>query len=262
MMLEGRKALVTGGSRGIGRAIALRLAAEGADVIVNYVSQPKAAQEVVERIQRAGRVASAIRADVGREADLETLFATVTDTWGSLDIFVSNAVDVCAFGPVSRARLDAWRHTVDSHLTPLVVAARHAAGLMRGQAGSIVAVSSLGGRVCLRDYAAVGVGKAALEALTRYLAVELAPLQIGVNAVCAGPIDTNALRAFRTFQATKTHCERSPGGRLGTPDDIAMVVAFLCSDAARWIVGQTIVADGGVSLLSGIDAVAEVVHGV
>jgi NAD(P)-dependent dehydrogenase (short-subunit alcohol dehydrogenase family) len=223
-------------------------------VAVNFVSQPRAAQEVVDAVRSAGRSAFAVKADVGREQDVEQLFDAVASEWRALDIFVNNAIDVCAFGPVARARLDGWRHTIDSHVTPLVIAARRATRLMQPAGGSIVSVSSLGGRVCLHDYAAVGVGKAALEALTRYLAVELAPLRVAVNAVCAGPVDTNALRAFSTFQAVKSGCEqRAPGGRLGTPEDIAKVVAFLCGEDARWIVGQTIVADGGVSLLSPLD---------
>jgi enoyl-[acyl-carrier protein] reductase III len=253
--LEGKKALVTGSSRGIGRAIALALAEQGADVVVNYVTQPRAAQDVVERIQRMGRTAFAVKADVSRERDLERLFDTIADAWGSLDVFVNNAIDACAFGPIVSVKLDTWRQTIDSHITPLVLAARRITRLMSPRGGSVVSVSSLGGRVCLRDYAAVGIGKAALEALTRYLAVELAPMRISVNAVCAGPTDTNALRAFGTFQALKQGCEqRAPGGRLGAAEDIAKVVAFLCSDDAGWIVGQTIVADGGVSLLSGIDS--------
>jgi NAD(P)-dependent dehydrogenase (short-subunit alcohol dehydrogenase family) len=252
--LENKKALVTGSSRGIGRAVALELARQGADVAINYVSQPRAAQDVVEEIRALGRTTFATRADVSREEDMARLFGAIEIAWGTLDIFVNNAIDVVTFGPIARVRLEHWRHTVDSHLMPLVVAAQRATRLMR-RGGSIVSVSSLGGRLCLRDYAAVGVGKAALEALTRYLAAELAPAGVGVNAVCAGPIDTNALRAFRSFPAVKRQCEeRAPGGRLGMPEDVAGVVAFLCSEAARWIIGQTIVADGGVSLLSGVDS--------
>lgn len=255
MRLQGKKAIVTGSSRGIGRAIVLALAENGADVAVNYVSQAKAAHAVVDEIRRAGRSGFAIRADISREDDIERLFGAVADAWGTLDIFVNNAIDVCAFGPIARARLASWLHTIDSHLIPLVVAARHASRLMRHRGGAIVSLSSLGGRMCLRDYAAVGVGKAALEALTRYLAVELAPLGVAVNAVCAGPTDTDALRAFSTFYTVKDRCEElAPGRRLGTPEDIAKIVEFLCSDDARWIVGQTIVADGGVSLLSTLDA--------
>jgi NAD(P)-dependent dehydrogenase (short-subunit alcohol dehydrogenase family) len=253
---EGRRALVTGSSRGIGRAIAIELADRGADVAINYVSQPAAADQVVDRLRGKGRRAFAVRADVSRHDEVERLFGSVEREWGAVDIFVNNAVDVSAFGSIARARLESWRHTVDSHMTPLLVAARCAARTME-RGGSIVSVSSLGGRLCLPDYAAVGVGKAALEALTRYLAMELAPSGIAVNTVCAGPTDTNALRAYRSYSGIKAACERrAPGGRLGSPADIAKVVAFLCSEDARWIVGQTIVADGGVSLLSGVDAAA------
>lgn len=249
--LAGRTALVTGSSRGIGRAIAVRLGELGADVAINYVTSDDDARTVVEQLHGMNRRAFAVRADVSRLDELGSLFDRVGDDWGSLDIFVNNAVDVASFGPVNRLRPDAWRHTIDSHVTTFLVGAQRAAKLMKNRVGSIIALSSLGSRVCVPGYAPIGVGKAAVEALTRYLAMELGPDGIRVNAVSAGPIDTDSLRRFSSFAAMQeaSIC-RSPGRRMGTPDDVAEVVAFLCTEAARWIYGQTIVVDGGFSLLS------------
>jgi len=250
-MLNGRTALVTGSSRGIGRAIALKLGELGADVAVNYVTRDRDAQDVVDRLHAMGRRAFAMRADVSRLDELGGLFDGVKAEWQGLDIYVNNAIDVASFGPVTGLRPDAWRHTIDSHVTTFLVGSQRAAKLMKGRAGTIVALSSLGARAYVPGYAPIGVGKAAIEALTRYLAMELGPDGIRVNTVSAGPIDTDSLRAFSTFDRMKDASIRySPGRRMGMPDDVADVVAFLCSEGARWIYGQTLIVDGGFSLLS------------
>jgi NAD(P)-dependent dehydrogenase (short-subunit alcohol dehydrogenase family) len=250
-MLSGKTALVTGSSRGIGRAIAIKLGELGADVAVNYVTREKDAQHVVEALQAMGRRAFALRADISRLEELGALFDRVAAEWGGLDIYVNNAIDVASFGPVMRLRPDAWRHTIDSHVTTFLVGAQRAAKLMAGRAGSIVALSSLGSRGYIPGYAPVGVGKAAIESLTRYLAVELGPMGIRVNTVSGGPIDTDALKQFSTYERMKeASITLAPGRRMGQPEDVAEVVAFLCTDGARWIYGQTLVVDGGLSLLS------------
>ncbi len=248
--LGGRIALVTGSSRGIGRAIALKLGEQGADVAVNYVTRDRDAEQVVSALRAMGRRAFAVRGDVGRLDELGALFDRVAAEWGTLDIYINNAIDVAAFGPVTRLRPDGWRHTIDSHVTTFLVGSQHAARLMAGRPGAIVALSSLGARSYLPGYAPIGVGKAAIEALTRYLAMELGPCGIRVNTVSAGPIDTDALRQFTTYEQMKDASIRaSPARRMGQPDDVADVVAFLCTDRARWIYGQTLVVDGGLSLL-------------
>lgn len=249
--LAGRVALVTGSSRGIGRAIALELGNRGADVVVNYVTREDDAQKVVEALSNLGRRAFAVRADVSKLPELTAMFDRVASEWGHLDIYVNNAIDVASFGPVMRLRPDSWRHTIDSHVTTFLVGAQRAAKMMSERGGAIIALSSLGARTYIPGYAPIGVGKAAIEALTRYLAVELGPSGIRVNTVSAGPIDTDSLRRFATYAEMKdasTHF--APGRRMGEPDDVAKVVAFLCSDDARWIYGQTLVVDGGLSLLS------------
>jgi NAD(P)-dependent dehydrogenase (short-subunit alcohol dehydrogenase family) len=190
-----------------------------------------------------------MQADVSDLAALGGLFDRVAEEWGALDIYVNNAIDVAAYGPVLRLRPDAWRHTIDSHVTTFLFGAQRAARLMTDRAGAIVAISSLGSRTYVPGYAPIGVGKAAIEALTRYLAMELGHAGIRVNTVSAGPIDTDSLRRFTTFEEMKHACEtRSPGRRMGTPEDVADVVAFLCGNDARWIYGQTIIVDGGFSL--------------
>ena len=249
--LSGRTALVTGSSRGIGRAIALKLADLGADVAVNYVMRESAANEVVAEVQRRGRRGIAVQADVSKTDQLNALFGRVKTEWNGLDIYVNNAIDVASFGPVLRLRADAWRHTIDSHVTTFLLASQQAAKLMEGRRGVIVALSSLGSRGYIPGYAPIGVGKAAIESLTRYLAVELGPRGVRVNTVSAGPIDTDSLRVFSTFEQMKAaSSELAPGRRMGEPDDVADVVGFLCTDQARWIYGQTVIVDGGMSLLS------------
>jgi 3-oxoacyl-[acyl-carrier protein] reductase/7-alpha-hydroxysteroid dehydrogenase len=251
--LQGRTALVTGSSRGIGRAIALKLGAMGADVVVNYVTRERDAEDVVAKLQAMGRRAFAVRANVSKHDDLAALFDRVKTEWGGLDIYINSAIDVASFGPVTRLRAEAWRHTIDSHVTTFLVASQHAAKLMKGRphGGVIVALSSLGSRGYIPGYAPIGVGKAAIEALTRYLAVELGPGGVRVNTVSAGPIDTDALRQFSTYgQMKAASTDMAPGRRMGTPEDVADVVGFLCTEDARWIYGQTLIVDGGLSLLS------------
>jgi 3-oxoacyl-[acyl-carrier protein] reductase/7-alpha-hydroxysteroid dehydrogenase len=206
---------------------------------------------VVEQLQGLGRRAFAMRADVSKLDELTAMFDRVEGDWGGLDIYVNNAIDVASFGPVMRLRPDAWRHTIDSHVTTFLAASQRAARLMAGRSGSIVALSSLGSRAYIPGYAPIGVGKAAIESLTRYLAVEFGPLGIRVNTVSGGPIDTDGLRQFSTYEQIREASIRlAPARRMGQPEDVAEVVAFLCTESARWIYGQTLIVDGGLSLLS------------
>jgi 3-oxoacyl-[acyl-carrier protein] reductase/7-alpha-hydroxysteroid dehydrogenase len=249
--LGGRTALVTGSSRGIGKAIALTLGALGADVAVNYVTREKDAQAVVDALTAMGRRAFAVRANVSKHDELNGLFDRVGADWGGLDIYINNAIDVASFGPIHRLRVEPWRHTIDSHVTTFLVGSQRAAKLMKDRTGVILALSSLGSRSYVPGYAPVGVGKAAIEALTRYLAMEFGQNGIRVNTVSAGPIDTDSLRAMNNYDQMKEASVRlSPARRMGQPDDVADVVGFLCTDGARWITGQTLIVDGGFSLLS------------
>ena len=247
----GKVALVTGSGRGIGRAIALHLARQGADVVVNFFRNRGPAEAVQAEIEALGRRALLVRADVGSLEGLDTLFEAVQAAFGGLDILVSNA----ASGynrPVMEQKPRGWEWTMNINARSLLFAAQKAVPLMQPRGGgSIVSISSPGSTRVLPDYVVVGASKAALEALTRYLAVELAPYGIVVNAVSPGLVDTEALRHFEASQEEGL-LERTrrltPAGKLVTPEDVAGVVAFLCSPAAAMIRGQTLVIDGGYNL--------------
>lgn len=247
----GKVALVTGSGRGIGRAIALHFARGGADVVVNFFRNRQAAEETAEQIRALGRRALVVKANVGDLEDLERLFAAVEAEFGGLDIFIHNA----ASGynrPVLEQKPKGWEWTMNINARSLLFAAQHAVPLMQKRGGGyIVSISSPGASRVLPEYVVVGASKAALEALTRYLAVELAPHNIVVNAVSPGIVLTDALKHFATLQQSDL-IERAkaatPAGRLVTPEDVAQVVGFLCTPAAEMIRGQVIVVDGGYTL--------------
>jgi enoyl-[acyl-carrier protein] reductase III len=250
MSFEGKIALVTGSSRGIGQAIALELARRGADVVVNYVRKVSAAEETVAAIEEMGRRAHAIRADLREIDQIEAMFEETREVFGGLDILVNNA----ASGynrPAMEQRVKGWEWTMDINARAVLFASQNAARLMEPRGGGkIVNISSLGSsRVFLPEYIVVGASKAAMEALTRYLAVELASMNIAVNCVSGGIVETEALRFFPVGEEMLRAAEEStPAGRLLTPQDIANVVAFLCSEESSMIRGQTIIVDGGLSL--------------
>jgi len=244
----GKRALVTGGSRGIGRAIALKLAGLGADVAVNYVKNDRAADETALAIERLGRRALRVKADVSEPKELKSLFAAAKEAFGGLDIFVSNAVSG-VLGPATRIGKFGWDLALNANARAFLLGAQEAVKLFPKSGGKIVAVSSIGSFSCLPGYAAVGASKAALETLVRYFAKELAPRGVNVNAVSGGPVDTAALDYFpekeKILEAWK---DRTPAGRIAKPEEIAAVAVFLLSDDASWIQGQTIVVDGGLTL--------------
>ena len=246
--LEGKVALVTGGSRGIGKAVSLNLARRGSNIVIAYLRNRSAAEETVGLLEGEGVKAVALRANVGDEAKLDGLFDSVDEMFGRLDIFISNAA-TGVIKPVEELDERAWRWTMDANARALLLGARRAASLMT-DGGSMIAMSSAGSTRVLPGYAVVGASKAAIEALVRYLGVELAP-RIRVNAVSPGVVDTDALMHFpmrdEMLSGTKN---KTPAGRLVTPEDVAGVVDFLTSDAAEMITGQTITIDGGAGLLA------------
>jgi enoyl-[acyl-carrier protein] reductase III len=244
-------ALVTGSGRGIGRAIALRLAAGGADVIVNYVRNQAPAEEVVEQIQAMGRRSMAVRANVGKPEDIDKLFDLVQAEFGGLDIFISNAAS--GFNrPAMEQKVTGWDFTMNVNARALLFAAQRAVPMMEARGGGwIVSLTSPGSTRVLPDYVAVGASKAAQDALTRYLAVELAPKNISVNAISPGIVETEALQHFSVLSQSDViprTVANTPAGRLVTPEDVAGVVAFLCSPDAAMIRGQVITIDGGFTL--------------
>jgi enoyl-[acyl-carrier protein] reductase III len=248
MSLRGKVALVTGGSRGIGKAVVLKFASEGADVIVNYFRNRQAAEEVAEEAVSKGVTAKIIKANVGDAAKIEKMFETVKQEYGGLDLFVNNAASGVARS-VFDIDIQAWDWTLNINARAFLLCAQKAAELMRGRGGKIVAVSSLGSFLAWPGYSVVGVSKAALEALTRYLAIELAPEGISVNAVSAAAVQTDTLKLYtREDLGAGKGWQRNRVGRMVVPEDIANVVAFLCSDDAYMIRGQTIIVDGGIAL--------------
>lgn len=247
MSLQGKLALVTGSGRGIGRAIALKLATQGADIIVNYFRRREAAEKTAKDIEALGVKAEVIRANVGEPTKLDEMFDIITNKFGYLDILVNNAAS-----GVGRSIMDldvkAWDWTMDINAKAFLLCAQRAAKLMEGRSGKIVSISSLGSSLVWPTYAVVGVSKAALEALTRYLAIELAPKGICVNAVAASAVETEALKFYIKEGVMKDTRQATPAGRMVIPEDVAKVVAFLCSEEAFMIRGQTVIVDGGTSI--------------
>jgi enoyl-[acyl-carrier protein] reductase III len=245
-VFAGKSALVTGGSRGIGREIALRLADLGAaKVAISYLRADAAAEETAEEIRSRGAEALLLRGNVG---DPEKAKALV-DEAGALDVLVSNAA-TGVIRPALELEEKHWDWTMNANARALHTLVRQAAPQMP-PGSSVVALSSLGSQRVLTDYVLVGVSKAAVEALVRYLAVELAPQDIRVNAVSAGLVETGALAYFpERERMLEEFARRTPAGRLVEPKDVAEVVCFLASPAAGMIRGQTIVVDGGYSILA------------
>lgn len=245
--LEGQVALVTGAARGIGRAIALRLAREGCDVVADYYGSHDRAGSLCEEIRGLGRRAIAVQADVSRPDALDELFARVTDELGRLDVLISNAASG-VLRPVLDLTPKHWRWCLDTNALALPLLAQRAAPLMKN-GGSIVALSSLGAARALPGYAFVGASKAALESLVRSLALELGPRGIRVNTVSAGVVDTDALAAFPDRERLlASFAERTAFGGELTPEDVAGAVLLLCLPDARRITGHTLVVDGGYSI--------------
>jgi enoyl-[acyl-carrier protein] reductase III len=247
MSLEGKLALVTGSGRGIGRAIALKLASQGADIVVDFFRHRESAEKTAKDVEALGVKAEVIRANVGDAAKVDELFDTIGNKFGHLDILINNAASGVG-RPLADIDVKAWEWTMDINARALLLCAQRSAKLMEGRGGKIVSISSLGSRFVLPNYTVVGVSKAALEALTRYLAIELAPSGICVNAVAASAVETEALKFYFKEGLVKDSRQVTPAGRMVAPEDVANVVAFLCSEEAFMIRGQTIIIDGGTSV--------------
>jgi enoyl-[acyl-carrier protein] reductase III len=250
--LKGRVALVTGASRGIGRGIALALAESGADVIVHYARKASMAQDVVKEIEAMGRRAVAVKANLAEREKTESMLDEIEKEFGGCDIFVANAASG-GFRAMMEASDKHWDWAMDVNARSILhITQRLAPRMSRQGWGRVVAVSSLGAVRTVPNYGVVGLSKSVIESLTRYLAVELAPQGIIVNAVSPGLVETDALSSMGIDEQTSLAYvrERNPVRRLVTPNDIGSVVKFLCSDLAEMIVGQTIYVDGGFSLLT------------
>jgi enoyl-[acyl-carrier protein] reductase III len=235
---------VSGGSRGIGRAIALRLARDGAKrVAIGYFRSDSAAERTGEDLRALGAEPTLVRGNIGSERVLEEVRAL-----GPLDVLVHNAASGVSVGALE-ASAKHWDWTLNTNARALLQLAQVAAPQMP-DGSSIVAISSLGAQRVLGNYTLVGTSKAALEALVRYLAVELAP-RVRVNAVSAGVVETDALEHFPNREEMVAAGRANPVGRIVTAEDVAGAVVFLCSPDAEMVRGQTVVVDGGFSLLVG-----------
>jgi enoyl-[acyl-carrier protein] reductase III len=250
MSLERQIILITGGSRGIGRAIALRLAREQPEhVAICYCLNHAAARQTVADLQALGVSASAVATDVGKSDLIYQMFEQIEHRFGRLDIFISNAART-SFQRTMELNERNWQKILDLNARSFLLGAQCAARLMRANGGGrIIGISSLGSRFYTPGYAALGAAKAMMENLVRYLAFELAPWGINTNAVCGGFIDTESMRLAPDYrEITEYIRNRTPVKRLGRPEDLAGVVALLCSPDSDWIRGQTLVVDGGFSL--------------
>ena len=246
MTAKGQVALVTGGARGIGKAIALELASRGVDIAFNYFRSHDVAVETQSEIEDLGVRCLRMKAHLGERARIVEIFARVKNEYGRLDILVNNAASGVQR---SAAELDEkhWDWTMDINAKAPWLCAIEASKLMV-DGGTIVNLTSEGSRRVLPNYFSVGSSKAALEAVTRYLAVELAPAGIRVNAVSGGYVETGALEHFPNREEMLEAGRRTPAGRMVSSEDIAKIVAFLCGDEAQMIRGQVIVVDGGATL--------------
>ena len=238
--------MVTGASKGIGAGIAKSLAAEGAKVVVNYASSREGADRVVAAIAAAGGQAVAVQADVSKEADLDRLFAETESAYGKLDILVNNA-GIYGFSPLEAIDAESFHRMFDLNVLGLLLASQKAAAAFGDAGGSIVNISSGVVKLNLATTTVYTATKAAVDAVSGTLAKELGPRGIRVNSISPGMVETEGVHAagFIDSDLAKTNVAQTPLGRMGQPDDIASVTAFLVSDEARWITGQVLQVSGG-----------------
>jgi glucose 1-dehydrogenase len=261
--LAGQKALVTGASSGIGRAVAIHLASEGADVAVNYVADDKSAQEVVGEITRGGRKAIALKADVSKEAEVQAMFKAAIEAFGALDILVNNA-GLQRDAPFDQMTLEQWDTVIGVNLTGLFLSAREAVREFKRRgvrkdvscaAGKIVVISSVHELIPWAGHVNYAASKGGVMLLMKSIAQEVAPFRIRVNSVSPGAIRTPINRdAWSTPEAYADLMKLIPYKRIGEPEDIARTVAWLASDEADYVHGTSIYVDGGMTLYPGFAA--------
>jgi len=243
--LAGKVAIVTGASRGIGRAIALRLSQEGASVVVNYARGAQQAKDVVSAIEAAGGKALAVQADVSKTAEIRDLFDRTQETYSQIDILVNNA-GVTLYKPVAEVTEEEFDNLFAINVKGTFFACQEAAkGMAEG--GRIVNFSSSTTAIMMPTYGVYVATKGAVEQLTRSLAKELGDRQITVNVISPGPTDTELFTVGKTAEQIQRFTQMTALGRLGKVEDIADVTAFLCSEEARWITGQNIRVNGGIA---------------
>ncbi|PIQ27906.1 enoyl-[acyl-carrier-protein] reductase FabL [bacterium (Candidatus Blackallbacteria) CG17_big_fil_post_rev_8_21_14_2_50_48_46] len=248
--LNGKTALITGGTRGIGKAIALKLATEGVHLVLNYLRNKRAAEETALEIEAlSGQKPLLLKGNIGEPEKLAEMLKDLQAHTQVLDIVISNA----ASGVLRSAFELTPRHlawTLDINALALLWLVQGVRPLL-SRGAKIVAVSSLGSTRAFPNYAAVGASKAALESLVRHLSLELAPEGININTLSAGVVDTEALNHFPNREELLRHSQaRTPAGRLVTPEEVADAALFLCSPLARMVHGHTLVVDGGYCIVA------------
>ena len=245
--LAGKTALVTGAARGIGKAVARKLAQSGCDVIVNYYNSSEEAEALCAEFRALGRRAVALKASVGLPDSVDEMFAEIPKHFSRLDIVISNAASG-VLKPAMDMTLKHWRWCMETNAFALNLLAQRALPLM-GEGGRIIAMSSLGALRAMPNYAFIGASKAALESLVRSLAQELGPRGIRVNAVSAGVVETDALSYFPNREELVANFKaRTPAGPVLTPEDVAGAVYLLCLPEAAMINGATLFVDGGFAI--------------
>ena len=244
--LEGKVALVTGASKGIGASIAEHLAAEGAAVVVNYANSKAGAEAVVARINQKGGKAVAIQGDVSQPQDIERLFSETKKIYKKLDVLVNNA-GIYEFAPLEAITPQHIQKHFNVNVAGLLLTTKEAVKLMGPQGGSIVNIGSIVGPMPAPQASTYSASKAAVDAITVSLSQELGPRKIRVNSLDPGTVETEGLRAAGLHEGEfREQMEKTtPLGRIAQPDDIALAATFLASDDARWITGQVIIAAGG-----------------
>jgi len=255
MSFEGKTLVLSGGTKGIGKAIIYEFAKAGCNVAFTYNSNEEEAKNIADELSSTyGIKAKHYPLNILEPDSYKELFSLVDSDFGDVHYFISNAIIsgrpvVGGFAPFMRLKPKGLNNIYTATVLAFVVGAQEAAKRMEKiGGGSIVAMSSTGNIVHTENYAGHGSSKAALEIMVKYAALELAEKNIRVNALSGGPIETDALRAFPNFDQLKQEViSRTPLGRMGQPDDLAGIAKFLCSEDAKWITGQTIIADGGSS---------------
>ena len=248
LRLRGKRALVTGSSRGIGRTIALSLADLKVDVAINFFRNRAAAEEVAREIEARGARALLVKGNVADADHVARMFDEIEEAWGGLDMLISNAASG-VLKPIDDLTLHHFHWTMDINAVALLPLVQEFLRVSSKAEKIVVAVSSLGAIRAIPNYTAVGASKAALESMVRHLASELAPRGVRVNAVSAGTVDTDALKHFPNRDTLLEESrQRTPAGRLIEPQDVANAVVFLCTDFASMIHGQVLLVDGGYSI--------------
>jgi 3-oxoacyl-[acyl-carrier protein] reductase len=247
--LKGKVAVVTGASKGIGAAIAKRLAADGAQVVVNYSSSREAAEKVVSDIAKAGGKAVAIGGSVANEADIDKLFAETNKIFSKVDILVNNA-GIYSFSPLEQVTAEDYKRQYDTNVLGLLLTTKAALPHFPAEGGSVVNISSIASTLAPAAASVYASTKGAVDTITKSLAKELGARKIRVNAVNPGYVITEGTKSagFTDSDFEKQAVAETPLGRAGQPEDIAPPVAFLASDDARWITGETIFVSGGAAI--------------